>query len=38
MGAVTVIGWDDISAIKILNVGMRGSRERSSRPIEATVA
>lgn len=35
MGAVTVIGGDDISAIKMLKVGVGSIRVGSSRPIEA---
>ena len=38
MGAVTVIGGDDISTTKSLKVGIRGSRIGSSSPIVATVA
>ncbi len=38
MGAVRVMGWVDISTIKILSVGSRGGRIGSSRPIIATVA
>lgn len=34
-GAVIVIGWEDISAIKSLTVGIQGSRMGSRRPIEA---
>ncbi len=35
VGAISVSGWEDISAIKMLTVGSRGSRIGSRRPIEA---